>query len=140
MRRAILVFLLALFCWPAWAQEQPLGAISCLNAQVSSCRFKTGAGQLFDFQVSNVAGTATWAFVLDSATTPGNGTVTGCSVTAQPPCLTKAYILNPAGATLGVSWIPSSLLFFGGLVVMCSTTAPPTLTITETCLYSGETR
>ncbi len=140
MKRWFLGFLFSLLCWAAWAQEQPLGAFGCMNAQVPTCQFKRAAGQLFDFQLSNVAGTATWAFAIDSATVPVNGVIAGCSVSAQPPCLLKAYQLSPTGATIGVSWIPSSLLFFAGIVIACSTTAPPTLTLSETCLMSGETR
>ena len=134
----VLAFLLALFCWPALAQ--PLGAFGCQNAQVSTCQLKTAAGQLFDFQLSNVSGTATWAFVMDTATVPVNGTIAGCSVSAQPPCLLKSYQLSTTGSTMGAMWTPSSLLFFAGLVIACSTTAPPTLTLSATCLMSGETQ
>ena len=139
MRRMLLAFLLLLFCWPVWAQPIPLGAFGCTNAQVSTCQLKTAGGQLFDFQLSNVAGTATWSFVMDTATVPVNGTIAGCT-TAQPPCLLKAYQLSTTGGTIGVSWIPGSILFFGGLVIACSTTAPPTLTLSATCFMSGETQ
>jgi hypothetical protein len=139
--RWALALLLSLLCWPAWAQTQAgLGAFGCTNAQVGTCQLKTAAGKLFDFQVSNVSGTATWAFLMDTATIPVNGTIAGCSISAQAPCLLKAYQLNPAGDTLGASWLPESLLFFGGLVIACSTTAPPTLTLSTTCFMSGETQ
>ncbi len=139
MMRWILALLLSLFCWPAWAQPDGLGAYGCMNAQVSTCQLKTAAGKLYDFQLSNVSGTATWAFVMDTATVPVNGTIAGCT-TAQAPCLLKAYQLSTSGATIGVMWTPSAVLFFAGLVIACSTTAPPTLTLSATCFMSGETQ
>lgn len=139
--RSVFSLLFLLFSFAAQAQNfDGLGAYGCMNAQVGTCQLKTAGGKLFDFQLSNVSGTATWAFVMDTATVPVNGTISGCAPTAQPPCLLKAYQLSTSGATIGVMWTPSSLLFFAGLVIACSTTAPPTLTLSTTCFMSGETQ
>jgi hypothetical protein len=139
--RLLLVTLLSLFAVTVRAQNfDGLGAYGCMGAQVGTCQLKTAGGKLYGFQLSNVSGTAAWAFVMDTATVPVNGTINGCAPTAGPPCLLKAYQLSTSGATIGVMWTPSSVLFFAGLVIACSTTAPPTLTLSTTCLISGETQ
>jgi hypothetical protein len=126
----LLGLLLSLAPFAAQAQDAPLGYFGCMTTSVPYCILKTAGGKLYDFQVTNLSGTALWAFLLDRPTAPSNGTVVA----------TKVYQLSSSGETLGVSWIPNQLLMNTGITIACSTTAPPTLTLSETCLISGETQ
>lgn len=109
--------------------------------------FKTTAGNLIDFSVNNLSTTGgLTVFLFDSATVPGNGAVTSCATAPSVPgtCLLKVYGLPAAPSstqtgTIVVNWQPGPWLhFYSGIVAACSSTAPPTLTISANCWFAGD--
>lgn len=104
----------------------------------SSHTFKVGAATAIDFQVNSGA-SALWIMLFDSSTVPTNGTVSGCAnQAAARPCIAKWYQVA-ANSTIGVTWSPGPFLALQtGQVVVCSTTGPFTLTLSSTCVISGE--
>ena len=93
---------------------------ACMSVAVSNCQFATaGPRKLFKFNVSTT-GTAAWIFLLDVSTAPSNGTVS----------VIKAYSIVTTTVTVNDSWIPSAAIFLNGINIACSTSAPPTLTLT----------
>ncbi len=117
------------------------------TGQESSHVIKATAGVLVGFQANNWSTTAgVTVMALDAITAPSNGTLAVCSGTpAQTrPCILKWYGIGAAASatspgTLGVAWPAGPPLhFLNGLVLVCSSTGPTTLTLTETCTFSTE--
>lgn len=87
---------------------------------------KTSAGYLQGFSVTSGAA-AGYVLIFDSATVPSNGTVT------------PKFCYNlPATSTTGATWVPYSMPFTNGLVIVFSTTGCFTKTISATAFISGQ--
>lgn len=110
---------------------------------------KASAGVLVGFQVNNWSTSAgLTVMALDATAVPSNGTLAVCSYTNGTantnPCIMKWYGVPPAlsssqPGTLGVNWAPGPFLHFqNGLVFVCSTTGPTTLTLSANCTFSAE--
>lgn len=128
MRKLALLFLLLLLMLsPCAAQNAPVGYGQPSQSLASYIQLKTAAGSLIDFQV-NTTTAGGWIMVLDQNTAPSNGAVTPI----------KWYQVG-ANNTYGVAF-EFPLLFLNGAVVACSTTGPFTLTLTQTCTFSGEVK
>jgi hypothetical protein len=128
MLRSLGVALTALLLWfsPVKAQS-PIGyGPLCTVALVQTCQLKAAPGQLWFFQATTTA--ASWVFIMDTTTTPTNGTVS--------PVLNW----NASTATVTLSLDQAPLLFNVGIYAACSSTAPPTLTLATTCVFMGATR
>lgn len=110
---------------------------------------KSTAGVLVGAQFNNwnTSGGVT-VMALDATAVPSNGTLAVCSSingTANTnPCILKWYGVPQAPSssqpgTIGVSWAPGPMLKFqNGLVFVCSSTGPVTLTLTAECTFSAE--
>jgi hypothetical protein len=100
----------------------------------------SGPVTLVDFNVNNGAGAA-WVMVVDAATAPtGSGAaIAGCTNAATPrPCVVKWYQVA-ANTTVNASWIPGPFpQMQTGLVILCSSTGPFTVTYATTCTFSAE--
>lgn len=166
MRSALTAFalLLGLFlCAPAMAQQavtvcaQPASHEgSCANeitpsgvstAPENGHIIEARPGVAIGFQVNNWStSTGLTVMALDATTIPSNGTLATCSGTpAQTnPCIAKWYGVPEAtssaqSGTLGVNWTPGPFLhFLNGLVLVCSSTGPTTLTLSANCTFSAE--
>lgn len=136
----LLVLLFALICTPALAQTK-----ATTSAVESSHVFCTVPCQVYGGQVNNTNASARWVMMFDATTAPSNGAVTGCTTAVTTrPCIIKWYQIA-ANSTLGI-WDPfafqgaSRLPVSSGLVLMCSSTGPFTLTATADCTFSFETQ
>jgi hypothetical protein len=129
MKKLVLVLLLlVLSSVSAFAQQRFAIGTLCTATPVAQCQFGSSEKALFGFNV-NTTGTAVWVFLLDSAVPVVNGTVN----------VIRPY--QPASSgTLGVSWIPDSLILVNGVTLACSTSAPPTLTLSPSCYFTAEVR
>jgi hypothetical protein len=127
MRKALAgIFLALAFLSPSHAQS-PLGYNnSCMAALVQTCQQKTTGGQLWFLEATTTA--PSWVFVVDTTTAPVNGSVTAI-LAPNVGTGTKTYIFDQ-----------SPILFQNGLYLACSSTAPPTLTLATTCVFTTATR
>lgn len=117
---------------------RPLGISA--SAVESSHVMKASPGTVTGFQVNNTNAAARWVFLLNATSAPSNGALVGCANAAPstPPCVAKFYQIG-ATSTIGVSWSPGPPLFLdAGIVLMCSSTGPFTLTAAADCTFSGE--
>lgn len=121
------LFLVALTV-SAFAQNAPVGYGAPSAALESSHVLKSAGGSLYDFQV-NTGGTAVWVMVFDLSSAPSNGTVT--------PVKWYQVAIN---STLSVNFDAGPILFQNGITMVCSSTGPFTLTLTSTCVFSGEVK
>lgn len=117
------------------------------TGQESGHILKASPGVLEDLQITNWSTSAgVTVMLLDTTAIPSNGTIATCTGTpAQTsPCIMKWYGVGVAPstsqpATVTASWQPGPWLhYLNGLVVVCSSTGPMTLTLTATCTFSGE--
>jgi len=127
-------------------EESPAGVSS---AAESGHVMRAKAGVMVGFQVNNwdtSAGKTVMA--LDANAIPANGTLAVCSYTNGTPntnpCIMKWYGVPTAPsssqpATLGANWAPGpNLHFYNGLVFVCSSTGPTSLTLSSQCTFSAE--
>lgn len=167
MRKLLLVALLTFagFAAPVAAQEtvtsciQPASGIgSCATnltpsgvstAAESSHLVSSSAGLLSGFQANNFStSTGLTVMALDASAVPANGTLATCTGTGAQtnPCIMKWYGLPEAAssaqpATIAASWAPGPFLhFLNGLVFVCSSTGPTTLTLSANCTFSADIR
>jgi hypothetical protein len=99
----------------------------CTATQVGYCIFANSEKALFGFAVNTTGTPGLWVFLLDTNVAPVNGAVT----------VVRAYQPATTG-TLGVSWAPDSMILTTGITLACSSSAPPTLTLSATCLFTAE--
>jgi hypothetical protein len=140
--RGALALAAGLACTPAQAQTKASGAVEASHV------FCASGCQVYGGQVNTDSTGAAWIMLLDAAAAPnaGAGTiaVTGCtSAAAARPCVLKWYQIAPS-STLGISDFfmlnaASRLPTSAGLVVVCSSTGPFTLTYAAHCVFSFET-
>lgn len=119
------------------------------TAQESGHLVRNKPGVMAGFQVNNwntAAGVT--LMVLDGTSVPANGTLTACTYTNGTaninPCIMKWYGVPTAPsatqpATVSASWAPGPFLhFLNGIVLVCSSTGPTTLTLASTCTFSSD--
>jgi hypothetical protein len=154
---ALLALLLAL---PAHAQQQVIPCATNAAHTSAACEItpsgvstavesghvvKTGGGVLIAANLNNWnASAGVTVMALDAAAVPANGTLAVCSGVANAnPCVMK-WIGIPSApsasqpSTANVSWPGPFLHFLNGLVFVCSSTGPTTLTLTSECSFSAE--
>ena len=129
MKKLLLSLFFLAGALPADAQETVIPYNSCGTTLISNCVLKPAPGLLFSVNAAMLSGTV-WVALLDTATTPSNGTVQ--AVKWFGPFSTPNY--------LEFSYNTSPLQFTTGIAIACSTGIPPTLTLTAQCLISGGTR
>jgi hypothetical protein len=154
---ALLALLLAL---PAGAQQQVVPCALNVSHSSAACEIapsgistatesgrvvKTGGGILIAANLNNWnASAGVTVMALDAAAVPANGTLSVCSGVANAnPCVLK-WIGIPSApsasqpSTANISWPGPFLHFLNGLVFVCSSTGPTTLTLTAECTFSAE--
>ena len=167
MRRSFFAALLALFPLASGASaQQPVTPCAAPASHVGSCATEltpsgvstatenghvvsASPGVLSGFQANNWSvSTGLTVMALDATAVPSNGTLAACTGTGAQtnPCILKWYGLGEAvGAgqpsTLAVNYAPGPFLhFLNGLVLVCSSTGPTTLTLSANCTFSSEIR
>lgn len=117
------------------------------SAAESGHLFRSKEGVTSGFQVNNLStSTGLNVFALDASSIPVNGTLATCTglFNQITPCIMKNYGIGVAlsssqASTLGVSWGSGpNLHYFNGFVLVCSSTNPPTLTLSSNCTFSAE--
>lgn len=99
---------------------------------------KNKPGTVSGFQVSNTNASARWVMLINATAVPSNGALIGCTFAQTSGCVAKWYQIG-ASSTIGVSWSPGPPLQLGvGVVLVCSSTGPFTLTLAADCAFSGE--
>lgn len=124
MRKLLLLVLMA--AWPsvAVAGGQPQASLGAAAASFTLC---TGPCAVVDINAGSAG--ANFLFVFDATTLPANGTV-GASA--------KAYAPIAAGAVASMSYTAAEPgIFLTGVVLGCSSSAPPTFTSTTSCFFFG---
>jgi hypothetical protein len=108
---------------------------------------KAARGNLIGFQTNNWSvSTGLTIMVLDASTVPSNGSLVACTGLPNQtnPCVIKWYGIAAApsaaeSSVLGANWASGPLpIFLNGLVLVCSTTGPYTLTLSANCTFSAE--
>jgi nitrous oxidase accessory protein NosD len=124
---SVVVAALVLLGTPIARAQSPIGyGPLCTGALVQTCLLKGAPGQLWLFQATTTA--ASWVFIIDTATTPVNATVS------------PVLVWNASTTTVTLALDQAPLLFNVGIYAACSSTAPPTLTLATTCVFMGATR
>lgn len=124
MRKLLLLALL--LGWPSVviAGGQPQASIWTAAASFTLC---TGPCAVVEINAGSAS--AEFLFVFDANTLPSNGTV-GASA--------KAYAPIAAGQIVSMSYSAAEPgIFLNGVVLGCSSTAPPTFTSTASCFFFG---
>lgn len=99
---------------------------------------KAKPGTVSGFQVNNTNAAARWVMLINVIAVPSNGALTGCTVAQTSGCVVKWYQVA-GSSTIGVSWSPGPPLQLNvGVVLVCSSTGPFTLTLAADCAFSGE--
>jgi hypothetical protein len=155
---ALLALLLAL---PAGAQQQTISCASNVAHTSAACEavptgvsaavesghlIKNSGGVLIAANLNNW-GTSSGVVVmaLDAAAIPANGTLAACSgVNNANGCIMAWYGLPTAPSasqpsTLQVNMMPGPFMRFqNGIVFVCSSSGPFTLTLSSECTFSAE--
>lgn len=151
----LLAFVTAFFLWaiPVHAQEPvkncqpgtenicnlvapPIG--NTASAVENSHVMKARPGTLSKFQANNTNAAARWVMLVNATTAPINGALLGCTSAYASGCVLKWYQIA-ANFTGGDQWSPGPPLSFPvGLVMVCSSTGPFTLTLAADCTFSAE--
>jgi len=163
MKKLLIITLLGAFFAPSFAYAQSPTPLCIRNPKTQSCAtdlppvfstaqesghlFKNSEGVTAGFQVNNfLTANGLQIFALDANAIPSNSTLATCTgLASQPtPCIMKTYGIAAApsssqSATLGANWAPGpNLHYYSGFVLVCSSTAPPTLTLSANCMFSAE--
>jgi hypothetical protein len=108
---------------------------------------KAVEGVLSSFQVNNwLTSSGLTIMALDATAVPSNGTLATCTgIRSQTnPCVMKWYGIAAApsasqSTSYNGNYSPGPLLhFLNGLVFVCSSTGPTTLTLSANCTFSAE--
>jgi hypothetical protein len=157
---ATLLALLIAFSLPANAQQQVINCASNVAHSSTACEIapagvstaaesghvvKTGAGILISANLNNWGASAgVTVMALDANAVPANGVLSVCSGVANAsPCILKWFGIPSAPSasapsTSNISWPGPFMHFLVGLVFVCSSTGPTTLTLTDECTFSSE--
>lgn len=164
MRKLILAALVAAFLYPALPARAGDVNICALNVQNANCApemtpsgvsttaesghiIKASQGVLIGLQLNNWDTSAgKTVMLLDATAVPSNGTIATCTglQSQTSPCIIKWYGVPAAPsaaqpATVGATWQPGPFVhFLNGLVAVCSSTGPTTLTLSAQCTFSAE--
>lgn len=99
---------------------------------------KAKPGTVSGFQVNNNNASSRWVMLINAIAVPSDGALTGCTVAQTSGCVAKWYQIGGSN-TIGVSWSPGPPLQLNvGVVLVCSSTGPFTLTKAADCTFSGE--
>ena len=127
IRNFIAAFAMLTGAWPAHAN--PLGnPVTSQQTSVAagSLILKATGGWLQGFSATSGA-TSGYVLIFDSATVPADGTVT------------PKFCYNlPATSTTGGQWVPYSVPFVNGVMLVFSSTGCFSKTISDTAFLSGQ--
>jgi hypothetical protein len=123
---------------------------SISTAEENGHLIRNQQGVLIDFEANNWSTSAgITLMVLDATAIPSNGTLAACTSTNGTananPCILKWYGVPAATSagqpgTVNATWAPGPFLHYqAGLVFVCSTTGPFTLTLAANCTFSVDT-